>query len=195
MQETEEKIDDIIEDFGNKYFRAANAFQHYKNGTGLELNLGETNSIYSINDQEEERNYQIEKCMKATERFISSNTIDNIKFYREYCYASNIGFGVGTTRLDWYAAANSFTVGVSGNSCIENGVYRMILSFSFRDYYDWGDATFYFPPATTIKEEDLRDLHYAGRAKNFESIGYDYIVKVEWTAGDTISNAIITEIS
>lgn len=195
MKETEDKINDIIKDFGDTYYRAAKALQHYKDGTGLELNLGETNRIYSINDQKEERNYQIEKCMEAAERFISTNTIDNVKFYREYCYASNIGLGLGTTRLDWYAAANSFTAGVLGSACMEDGLYSMTLRFSFRDYYDWGDATFYFPPTTTIDEADLRDLHYAGRAKNFESIGCDYIVKVEWNAGTTISNATITEIS
>lgn len=197
MQETEQKIDYIINKFGNQYSRAALALQNYRNNTGLELNFGETDSIYTISNQINERNFQIEKFMEAAEIFIDLNTINNVKLYREYCYASTIGLGIGDTRLDWYAAANSFTVGVSGNAWKTSTNYGMLLDFSFRDYYDWGEDTFYFPsiPIISIDEEDLRDLHYAGRARNFESTGINHQVLIVWSEGDTIDDATISVIN
>lgn len=56
-----------------------------------------------------------------------------------------------------------------------------------------GNDTFYFPSlkVTSIKEKDLKDLHYCGRAKNFESIGNDYVVQTVWTKGQNVEQAVI----
>ena len=66
----------------------------------------------------------------------------------------------------------------------------MLTTFSLRDYYDWGNDTFYFPSlkVPSIKEQDLKDLHYCGRAKNFESIGDNYIVKTVWNENQSVDH-------
>lgn len=46
-----------------------------------------------------------------------------------------------------------------------------------------------------IKEKDLKDLHYCGRAKNFESIGDNYIVKTVWNENQSVDQATITVVS
>lgn len=45
----------------------------------------------------------------------------------------------------------------------------MTTTFSMRDYYDWGNYVFIFQNLEVpyIKEKDLKDLHYCGRAKKF----------------------------
>ena len=45
------------------------------------------------------------------------------------------------------------------------------------------------------KEQDLKDLHYCGRAKNFESIGDNYIVKTVWNENQSVDQATITVVS
>lgn len=40
--------------------------------------------------------------------------------------------------------------------------------------------------------KDLKTLHYCGRARNFESVGNNYVVKTVWREGQTIENATIT---
>lgn len=73
----------------------------------------------------------------------------------------------------------------------------MTTTFSMRDYYDWGNSVFIFPNLEVpyIKEKDLKDLHYCGRAKNFESVGNDYVIKTVWNEGQTIDQATILVIS
>lgn len=41
----------------------------------------------------------------------------------------------------------------------------------------------------------LKDLHYCGRAKNFESIGDNYIVKTVWNENQSVDQATITVVS
>lgn len=71
----------------------------------------------------------------------------------------------------------------------------MITTFYMRDYYDWGDRIFAFPNGSIISEKDLKDLHYCGRAKNFESIGDNYIVKTVWNENQSVDQATITVVS
>lgn len=64
--------------------------------------------------------------------------------------------------MDWHAAANSVSIGVKSTATKSGNQYTMLTTFSLRDYYDWGNDTFYFPSlkVPSIKEQDLKDLHY-----------------------------------
>lgn len=101
------------------------------------------------------------------------------------------------TQLDWHAAANSVSMGVRANTSKSDNQYTMTTTFTLRDYYDWGNSVFFFPDVQVfyMKEKDLKDLHYCGRAKNFESTENNYVVKTVWSEGQTIDQATITLVS
>ena len=119
----------------------------------------------------------------------------------ENYYTTTIGQGsfaeMPSAQWDWYAAANSVSIGVKSTTTKSGNQYTMLTTFSLRDYYDWGNDTFYFPSlkVPSIKEQDLKDLHYCGRAKNFESIGDNYIVKTVWNENQSVDQATITVVS
>lgn len=200
LKKTEEKIDILIEEFKDKYPRAANAFQRYRDNTGTILNFGEVKSIFDIENQSNLRNLQIQRCMDASENYIT-NDLTNVKMAFENYYATTIGTGsltdLSSDQWDWYAAANSVSIGVKSTTTKSGNQYTMLTTFSLRDYYDWGNDTFYFPSlkVPSIKEQDLKDLHYCGRAKNFESIGDNYIVKTVWNENQSVDQATITVVS
>lgn len=58
--------------------------------------------------------------------------------------------------MDWYAAANYLSIGVSLET-IKSGNQYTMTTFSMRDYYDWGNSVFIFPNLEVpyIKEKDL----------------------------------------
>lgn len=196
LEKTESKIDILIEEFKDKYPRAAQAFQRYRDNTGTILNFGEVKSIFDIENQQDLRNLQIKRCMEASEKYIT-NDLNSVKMAFENYYATTIGTGsltdLSSDQWDWYAAANSVSMGVKSTTTFSGNQYTMVTTFSLRDYYDWGNDTFYFPSlkVTSIKEKDLKDLHYCGRAKNFESIGNDYVVQTVWTKGQNVEQAVI----
>lgn len=200
LKKTEEKIDILIEEFKDKYPRAANAFQRYRDNTGTILNFGEVKSIFDIENQSNLRNLQIQRCMDASEDYIT-NDLTSVKMAFENYYATTIGTGsltdLSSDQWDWYAAANSVSMGVKSTTTKSGNQYTMLTTFSLRDYYDWGNDTFYFPSlkVPSIKEQDLKDLHYCGRAKNFESIGDDYVVKTVWNENQSVDQATITVVS
>lgn len=200
LKKTEEKIDILIEEFKDKYPRAANAFQRYRDNTGAILNFGEVKSIFDIENQSNLRNLQIQRCMDASEDYIT-NDLTSVKMAFENYYATTIGTGsltdLSSDQWDWYAAANSVSMGVKSTTTKSGNQYTMLTTFSLRDYYDWGNDTFYFPSlkVPSIKEQDLKDLHYCGRAKNFESIGDDYVVKTVWNENQSVDQATITVVS
>ena len=197
---TKEKIYKIIEDFEDKYPRSSLAFQHYIDNTGTILNFGEVKSIFDIENQSNLRNLQIQRCMDASENYIT-NDLTNVKMAFENYYATTIGTGsltdLSSDQWDWYAAANSVSIGVKSTTTKFGNQYTMLTTFSLRDYYNWGNDTFYFPSlkVPSIKEQDLKDLHYCGRAKNFESIGDNYIVKTVWNENQSVDQATITVVS
>lgn len=61
-----------------------------------------------------------------------------------------------------------------------------------KDFYTKKHKQFYL---FIYKEKDLKDLHYCGRAKNFESIGDNYIVKTVWNENQSVDQATITVVS
>ena len=148
LKKTEEKIDILIEEFKDKYPRAANAFQRYRDNTGTILNFGEVKSIFDIENQSNLRNLQIQRCMDASENYIT-NDLTNVKMAFENYYATTIGTGsltdLSSDQWDWYAAANSVSIGVKSTTTKSGNQYTMLTTFSLRDYYDWGNDTFYFP--------------------------------------------------
>lgn len=193
---TEEKIDVLIEDFADKYPRSALALQRFRDNTGATLNLGEIKSIFDIENQTSLRNIQLGRCMEASEEYLSDGLID-VKMAFEYCYTTNIGTGLSDTQLDWYGAANAVSMGLTSTTTKNGNHYTMISTFNMIDYYDWGNSVFFFPniEVPLMFEKDLKDLHYMGRAKNFESIGNNYVVKTVWNEGQTIDEATITVLS
>lgn len=198
LSNTEEKIDILIEEFEDKYPRSALAFQRYRDNTGVILNFGEVKSIFDLVNQNNLRNVRLKNFMGASELFMDTG-LTAVKSALEFYYTTTIGYGdfSNDTQLDWYAAANSISVGVSSITTKSGTTYTMETTFKFRDYYDWGNRKFVFPStqAPIVDEKDLRDLHYCGRAKNFESIGNDYVVRTVWSDGQTIDQATITVIS
>lgn len=195
---TEEKIYKIIEDFEDEYPRSSLAFQHYIDNTGTILNFGEIKSIFDIENQKNLRNKQIGRCMEASEKYLN-NGLNDVKMSFENYYTTTIGQGsfaeMPSAQWDWYGAANSISMGVSSKTSKSGNTYTMITTFYMRDYYDWGDRIFAFPNGSIISEKDLKDLHYCGRAKNFESTGNDYVVKTVWNEGQTVDQATITLVS
>lgn len=65
----------------------------------------------------------------------------------------------------------------------------MLLLEYIKDFYTKKHKKFYI---FIYKEKDLKDLHYCGRAKNFESTGNNYVVQTVWSEGQTIDQATIT---
>lgn len=162
------------------------------------MNFGEIKSIFDIENQKNLRNKQIGRCMEASEKYLN-NGLNDVKMSFENYYTTTIGQGgfaeMPSAQWDWYGAANSISMGVSSKTSKSGNTYTMITTFYMRDYYDWGDRIFAFPNGSTISEKDLRDLHYCGRAKNFESIGDNYIVKTVWNENQSVDQATITVVS
>ena len=200
LLKTEADIDILIEDFADKYPRSALAFQQYRNNTGNLLSFGEIKSIFDLSNQKELRNLQLQRCMNASEKYLNED-LTSVKMAFENYYTTTI-WKIGSkiesnTQLDWHAAANSVSMGVRANTSKSGNQYTMTTTFSLRDYYDWGNSVFFFPDVQVfyMKEKDLKDLHYCGRAKNFESTGNNYVVKTVWSEGQTIDQATITLVS
>lgn len=59
--------------------------------------------------------------------------------------------------MDWYAAANYLSIGVSLETIKSGNQYTMTTTFSMRDYYDLENSVFIFPNLEVpyIKEKDL----------------------------------------
>lgn len=200
LLKTEADIDILIEDFADEFPRSALAFQQYRNNTGNILSFGEIKSIFDLTNQKSLRNLQLQRCMDASESYINKD-LTSVKMAFENYYTTTI-WKLGptipsNTQLDWYAAANSISMGVKATTTKSGNQYTMITTFTLRDYYDWGDNVFFFPNKDVfyMKEKDLKDLHYCGRAKNFESTGNDYVVKTVWNEGQTVDQATITLVS
>ena len=200
LLKTEADIDILIEDFADKYPRSALAFQQYRNNNGNLLSFGEIKSIFDLTNQKSLRDSQLQRCMDASQSYVNKD-LTSVKMAFENYYTTTIwklGSSIqSNTQLDWYAAANSVSMGVKATTTKSGNQYTMTTTFTLRDYYDWGNNVFFFPNSEVfyMKEKDLKDLHYCGRAKNFESTGNDYVVKTVWNEGQAVDQATITLVS
>lgn len=198
IEETWNKLDEARDDFANKYPKGALALGHYLDETGTDLDLGDISSLFDIESQKGLRDNYIVRNMKVAEYF--TKTKEEAEFALEYEYDVVVGdnpvqaFFKDDTYIDWYLAAHSFKMGTNASVTRNGNSYTMILNFVEKDFYDWDDdlVPFYLGKVNFVWEKDIRKLHLAGRARNFEDHAI-YRIKVEWSENDTLTDDMITE--
>lgn len=198
LEKVKTTLREIAYDYEYVYPQASQALYNYVFNTGETLTLN-INSLFNIDTMNSFKKKCIERCMIASEHYVSGN-ITIGKFAKDYEYDVSVNLGsAGTTNVDrqnWFLAAHAFKLGndVTLNKSGDN--YTMKLNFRFKDYYDWDDDendTYVFPlyESWIIHESDIKALHYAGMCRNYETVG-NYTLTVKWSRGQSVNNATIT---
>lgn len=195
-------------DFSDSYPLGSEALNYFLSNEGGPHNIGDIRTLYLLPEQLELATKYIERNMRAAEYF-TINTTSHFALDNEYdlkvgdlnlnmvdcVLAAQAGDFISSVKVDWFIAAHSFKMGTYATVERNGNSYKMYINFNMCDYYDWDDAKVPFLLSDNftdldsyIFEEDIRDLHLAGMAKNFESKGTIRFY-VEWEVGQTIGEA------
>lgn len=208
LQENYNRLLQAVEDFSDLYPLGSEALSYFLSNQGSSHNIGDIRTLYLIPEQLEVAYTYINRNMRAAEYFTTNQTssfaLDNEYDLKvgdydadmiDYVLAAQVGDYLSSIRVDWFIAAHSFKMGTYATVERDSDIYKMYINFNMNDYYDWDDSKMPFllgdnftELSSYILEEDIRDLHLAGMAKNFESKG-TIRVYVEWQAGQTAEEA------
>lgn len=208
------RLTQAVDDFRNYYDLGAEALGYFLSNQGGEHNLGDMRTLYLIPSQAEVEYLYLNRNIKTAEHF-TTNQSSSFALKYEYdlkvgdynldmidtLLASQAGDYLSTIKVDWFIAAHSFKMGNTSTVEKTGNHYKMYVNFNMSDYYDWDDGMFPFvinqnltDPNSYILETHIRDLHLAGKAKNFESKGTIRVL-VEWDSGQTAEQADVSILS
>ena len=203
------RLKQAADDYAGKYDLGSEALDYFLSNEGNSHNLGDIRTLFFIPNQAEIEYTYLNRNMKAAEYF--TNTSSSFALDSEYdlkvgdygnemianLLAAGAGDFLAQTKVDWFIAAHSFKMGTYSTVEKTGNTYKMYTNFNMADYYDWDDSAIAFPlnqeltdTSSYIQEYHIKDLHEAGKAKNFESRG-KITVYVEWQTGQTAEQAIV----
>lgn len=205
MNSTYNRLNQAADDYRNQFGLGSQALSYFLGCEGGTQKLGDIRTLFLDPKQAEYEYTYLNYNMDAAEYF----TITNSSFALEEEYdlvvgsydtiadeflsalAGDLLCGI---RVDWFLAAHEFKMGNYATVEKSGDTYKMYVNFNMCDYYDWDDDDNIFPLDSDvldpIKEKDIRDLHYAGKAKNYENQG-TIRVYVEWQAGQSAEQATV----
>lgn len=200
MNSTYNRLNQAAEDYKSTFELGSQALKYYLSCEGGIQKLGDIRTLFIIEGQALIEYDYLDRCIKAAEYF--TETTSAASFALDYEYDLVVGdystisaeFIAATVnndlysqiRVDWFLAAHAFKMGNYATVEKNGDIYSMYVNFNMCDYYDWDNSSNIFPLDTDllnpIRESDIRDLHYAGKSKNYENKGTIRIL-VEWQKG------------
>ena len=141
--------------------------KHYLAGTGedLEINL---NDFFKDEKALEYRNSDIEKALRAAEELATDD------FVTVYTIDEQVHHGLSG---DWKNTLGSYFVNIEIKNLIATDLfgiecYSATIKYTVVDFYNWDTNDYNSSvPVIELSPHDLHELHKAGEAKEFLSIG------------------------
>ncbi len=170
------------------YRNAAKLMKHYLDGSGENFII---DMISFLSDQTtlQNRNADIEKALRAAEILVYEGESVDIYQMQESIFHNLSG--------DWKYALGSYFTSIEMNNVTFNGeIYTATLKYKAIDFYNWdeGNSSAVFTGTIAnivgdISPKDLHQLHKAGMAQEFLSVG-EITYELSWRLGDNAETAI-----
>ncbi|MBQ8162979.1 MAG: hypothetical protein IJZ93_01240 [Clostridia bacterium] len=170
------------------YKNAAKLMKHYLDGSGENFSIDMT-SFLSDSIAVQNRNTDIEKALRAAEILAIEGESVDIYQMQESIFHNLSG--------DWrYAVGSYFTSIEMIGITFDGKTYTATLNYKVIDFYNWDESD--SSPVFTgtlgtiigsVSPKDLHQLHKAGMAQEFLSVG-EISYTFSWKAGDSAQSVI-----
>ena len=184
-------------EISNIYPKGSITLNHFTNNSGEELDIGNIESLFNIEEQNELRDTYINKNMRAAENY--NKETQEVQFTLKYVYDTELKdsprktFFNNASYIDWYLATmGDFKIETNATVTKAENIYTMILEFKEKDYYSCNEKI-YIGKFNTISKAKMQKLNEAGLVKNFESYG-TYKIQIVWEENQDMKDATITVI-
>ena len=149
------------------YPNAAKAMKHYLSGTGEDLEI-DLDDFFKDETALAYRNSDIEKALRAAEELAADD------FVTVYTIEEQVHHGLSG---DWKNTLGSYFVNIEIKNLISTNLfgiecYSATIKYTVVDFYNWDTNDYNSSvPVIELSPHDLHELHKAGEAKEFLSIG------------------------
>lgn len=168
------------------YKNASKLMGHFLSSTGEDYAI-DMDTFFKDENALKTRNEELTKALRACEVLAREGESVNVYQIEELVHHNLTG--------DWYYALGSYFTSINVQNLTVNGnIYTATINYKVTDFYNWDYSNdspvfsgFLGTLTNNISPKDLHELHRAGEAQEFLSLG-EVSYTVSWIKGSSVSS-------